>query len=229
MSASRMQRMQEVLARRQPDLTVVMAGVHKEHNVSAVIRSCDAVGVPVLHSMGQEGRLAIKRTASAGITRWVELRQHEAIDDGLTALRGAGMQILAADATPRAVDFRTVDFTRPTAIVLGRELAGMPPRVAAHADADVAVPMLGLTASLNVSVAAAVLLYEAQRQRAEAGLYDRCRLDPELYRRTLFEWLQPKVARFCRRRGLAYPELDDEGHVVSGPHAGGAPSAPPGG
>lgn len=216
MSASRLQRMQRALALRQPDLTVVMAGVHKEHNVSAVIRTCDAVGVPLLHSMGQEGRLAIRRTASAGITRWVEVRQHARIVPGLDELRGEGFQLLAAHASPGAVDFRAVDYTLPSAVILGRELEGMPEEAAERADRHVRIPMAGLTESLNVSVAAAVILFEAQRQRAAAGLYDHCRLDPETYRRTLFEWMQPKIARYCRRQGLAYPELDEEGHVVGG-------------
>ncbi|MDN3519679.1 tRNA (guanosine(18)-2'-O)-methyltransferase TrmH [Aquisalimonas lutea] len=216
MSATRLQRMQRALELRQPDLTVVMAGVHKEHNVSAVIRTCDAVGVPLLHSMGQEGRLAIRRTASAGVTRWVEVRQHAHIAAGLDELRGAGFQLLAAHASPGAVDFRAVDYTRASAVILGRELEGMPEEAVARADQHVRIPMAGLTESLNVSVAAAVILFEAQRQRAAAGLYDRCRLDPETYRRTLFEWMQPKIARYCRRQGLAYPELDEEGHVVGG-------------
>lgn len=216
MSAERLQRMQKALRMRQPDLTVVMAGVHKEHNVSAVIRSCDAVGVPVLHSIGQDGKLAIKRTASAGITRWVTLQQHEEISAGLAMLRGQGFRLLAAHASPEASDFRALDYTRPTAVILGQELEGMPPTAVAAADAHVSIPMAGLTESLNVSVAAAVILYEAQRQRAAAGMYDRCRMDEETYRRTLFEWMQPKIARYCRARGLEYPELDDEGHVVGG-------------
>ena len=216
MSAERLRRMQKALRMRQPDLTVVMAGVHKEHNVSAVIRSCDAVGVPVLHSIGQDGRLAIKRTASAGITRWVKLQQHQHMTTGLEALRGQGFQLIAAHASPAAVDFRSLDYTRPTAVILGRELEGMPPEAAAAADAHISIPMAGLTESLNVSVAAAVTLYEVQRQRAEAGMYDHCRMDEDTYRRTLFEWMQPKIARYCRARGLEYPELDDEGHVVGG-------------
>ena len=216
MSAERLRRMQKALRMRQPDLTVVMAGVHKEHNVSAVVRSCDAVGVPVLHSIGQDGKLAIKRTASAGITRWVKLQQHEEITASLAMLREQGFRLLAAHASAQAVDFRSVDYTRPTAVILGQELEGMPPAAVAAADAHISIPMAGLTESLNVSVAAAVTLYEAQRQRAAAGLYDRCRMDEETYRRTLFEWMQPKIARYCRARGLDYPALDEEGHVVGG-------------
>lgn len=216
MSAQRLHRMRTALARRQPDLTVATAGVHKEHNISAVVRTCDAVGVPEVHSMGQEGEVAIRRTASAGITRWVTVRHHETVTGGLTALREAGFQLLAAHASADAVPFREVDYTRPSAVILGRELEGMPEPAIAMADTHVSIPMAGLTESLNVSVAAAVILFEAQRQRAAAGYYDTCRLDPETFRCTLFEWMQPTIARYCQRHGLPYPELDDEGHVVGG-------------
>lgn len=216
MSARRLQRMQRVLSRRQPDLTAVMAGVHKEHNVSAVLRTCDAVGVWEAHSMGQEGRLAIKRTAAAGVQHWVRLRQHHDIADGCAMLRDRGFRLLAVHASPDAVDFRAIDYTRPTALLLGREKEGMPPEALDQADADISIPMAGFAESLNVSVAAAVVLFEAQRQRCAAGFYDQCRLDAETYRRALFEGMQPRIARYCRQHGLPYPELDDEGHVVGG-------------
>ena len=74
--------------------------------------------------------------------------------------------------------------------------------------------MSGLGTSLNVSVAASLLLFEAQRQREEAGLYATSRLDRETYERTLFEWTQPQVAAHCRRRGVPYPALDEEGEIV---------------
>jgi tRNA (guanosine-2'-O-)-methyltransferase len=68
--------------------------------------------------------------------------------------------------------------------------------------------------SLNVSVAAALILYEAERQRRSAGLYDRQRIEQEEYDRLLFEWTQPKVAQYCRRHGIPYPLLDDEGGII---------------
>ncbi len=214
MTAKRLQMLQRVLDQRQPDLTVAMAGVHKEHNVSAVLRSCDAVGVWEAHSLGQEGRLTIRRTAAGGVQRRVGLRQHADIAEGCAFLKQQGFALYAAHWSERAVDFRSVDYTRPVAILLGRELEGMPREAAVAADSHITIPMLGLVESLNVSVAAAVILYEAQRQREAAGLYRRRRLDDMTWRRTLFEWIQPRIARYCREQGLPYPELDDDGHVV---------------
>ena len=76
------------------------------------------------------------------------------------------------------------------------------------------IPMRGMTQSLNVSVACAVVLYEAMRQREAAGLYASPRLDAETCRVQRFEWLHPVVARFCRERGLDYPELDEDGNII---------------
>ncbi|MCC5857024.1 MAG: tRNA (guanosine(18)-2'-O)-methyltransferase TrmH [Ectothiorhodospiraceae bacterium] len=214
MTAKRLQLLEQVLDHRQPDLTVAMAGVHKEHNVSAVLRTCDAVGVWEAHSLGQAGKLTVRRTAAAGVQRRVALRQHEDIAEGCRRLRERGFLLYAAHWSERSVDFRSVDYTRPCVILLGQELEGMPEAAAQAADAHVTIPMVGLVASLNVSVAAAVILYEAQRQREAAGMYAHPRLDEATRRETLFEWLHPRIARYCRQRGLRYPELDQEGHVI---------------
>ncbi len=105
---------------------------------------------------------------------------------------------------------------RPTTIVLGAEKDGVSPQAIAAADLHVAVPMGGMVESLNVSVAAALILFEAQRQRAAAGLYARCRLGAERYAQTLFEWAHPRLARFYRARGLPYPPLAEDGTVREG-------------
>jgi tRNA (guanosine-2'-O-)-methyltransferase len=98
--------------------------------------------------------------------------------------------------------------------MLGNELDGLTDAALDAADTVVRIPMLGAVASLNVSVAAALILYEAQRQRLEAGAYDESRLDRDVARRTLFEWAYPRIARLCRRRGVPYPELGPDGELL---------------
>jgi tRNA (guanosine-2'-O-)-methyltransferase len=113
-----------------------------------------------------------------------------------------------------------VDYTRPTALLLGAELLGVSEEALALADATVVIPLAGMVPSLNVSVAAAVILYEAQRQRAAAGLYDSPRLDPRRRHETLVEWLQPDVADYCRRMGLPFPDVEEDGTVARLPTPG---------
>lgn len=207
--------MREALDRRQPDLTVLLERVENAHNVAAVLRSCDAVGVFEAHAVWpHHRRLPISRPASGGNRKWVPLAKHGSLAEALAHLKGRGFRLLAAHPSRDAVDFRRVDFTRPTAILLGNEDFGVSEEAVAAADGRVAIPMEGMGTSLNVSVAAALLLFEAQRQRRVAGLYDASRLDPETYARTLFEWAHPRVAAHCRRRGAQYPELGVDGEIL---------------
>jgi len=214
MSRHRFERLRAALDRRQPDLTVLAENVHKPHNFAAVLRTCDAVGVFEVHGVYPAGALPTRATAAGGIGRWVRIRRHADLAAALDALRGLDLRLVAAHPAAEARDFREVDYTVPTAILLGQEKDGLTPEALAAADELVAIPMLGLGASLNVSVAAALILFEAERQRRHAGLYDRRRLDRERYERTLFEWAHPRLAALCRRRGLDYPPLDASGEPL---------------
>lgn len=209
--------MQAVLDHRQPDMTVIMAGVHKEHNVSAVLRTADAVGVLEVHGLGAHSVPALKRTAHAGVGQRVRLHHDSCIGEGCRALRQAGFRIIATALAPQTRDFRELDYTGPFALMLGAELEGVPAEGLAQADEVITIPMLGLSDSLNVSVAAAVILYEAQRQRLQAGLYGARRLDAVRCQRLLFEWLHPRMARLCQRRGYPYPTLDEDGDLLHAP------------
>ena len=209
--------MRAALQRRQPDLRILLDQVHKPHNLSAILRTCDAVGVFQAHAVWPHGVPAVHRHSSAGVGKWVNVVAHPDAGSAVQALRAEGLRVYAAHPVTGAVDYRQVDYTVPCAVLMGAELAGVSEAAARLADGLIALPMLGLGASVNVSVAMAVILYEAQRQRLAKGMYDRPRLAPETLRRTLFEWLQPRIARRCRERGLPYPELDEEGHLARQP------------
>lgn len=154
-----------MLARRQPDLTVCMEQVHKPHNVSAIIRTADAVGVHEVHAVWPGSRMRTMASAAAGSNSWVQVKTHRTIGDAVAHLKGQGMQILATHLSDNAVDFREIDYTRPTCILMGQEKTGITQEALALADQDIIIPMIGMVQSLNVSVASALILYEAQRQR----------------------------------------------------------------
>ncbi len=214
MTPERYQRIREVLDSRQPDLTVVLDNVHKPHNFSAILRSCDAVGVYEAHAVWQDPKLKPSRLVSSGTAKWVGIRTHPDMASAAAELRAGGHRLIAAHPGEGARDYRELDYTLPTALLLGAELRGLGDASLEIADDRICVPMLGMGDSLNVSVAAATILFEAQRQRAAADLYAVSRLDVERYRRTLFEWAHPKVAKYCARHGLDYPPLDEEGEIV---------------
>ncbi|GIW26787.1 MAG: tRNA (guanosine(18)-2'-O)-methyltransferase [Meiothermus sp.] len=202
MTPERLARIRAVLDKRQPDLTVLMERVHKPHNFSAILRSCDAVGVLEAHAipakhgipnLEEAEDLSLKgktfNETSGSAAKWVGLTLHADTASAFAHLKARGFQVLAAHFSERAVDYRQADYTRPTCILLGTEKWGVSPEAAELADAHVLIPMMGMVQSLNVSVAAAVILFEAQRQRLQAGFYERVRLAPEQYEVVLQSWM----------------------------------------
>ena len=203
-----------VLACRQPDLTVLAEHLHKPRNFSAILRTCDAVGINEVHAIPGEDGVSVHWNTSQGAEKWMNVRTHADFSSACGFLRKRGFRLVAAHLSEQAVDYREVDYTEPTALVVGTELFGVSEEAAAEADLQVMIPMRGMTQSLNVSVACAIVLYEALRQRDDKGLYGRPRLDEETCRVQRFEWLHPVVARFCRERGLDYPEIDEDGNIT---------------
>jgi tRNA (guanosine-2'-O-)-methyltransferase len=217
MTPERFAKLKSALARRQPDLTVLLDEVNKPHNLSAIIRSADAVGIARIHTLSTSGAIRRHHNIAGGAKHWVGVTLHRSSEAAVAALRADGWRLVVADPSPGAHDFRGVDYTARTALVLGAELKGVSQAALDAADERVAIPLHGLGTSVNVSVAAGVILFEAERQRLAAGLYDHSRLTPEDYERTLFEWAYPEIAARCRELGRPYPALRPDGLMSSNP------------
>lgn len=142
------------------------------------------------------------------------MHTHPDIRTAITTLQQQGFRVCAAHFSDRARDYRAYDFTQPTALLLGSEKDGVSDEAAALADEHLIIPMYGMVQSFNVSVAASLLLSEAQRQREQAGLYRQRRLADDDYQRLRFEWCQPQIARLCQRLRLPYPAIGDDGELV---------------
>ena len=219
MTPERLKTVDAVLARRQPDLTVLLEQIYKPHNFSAIIRSCDAVGIPSVHAVAHQRGVPEYTHISSGAHKWVEVETHKNVSTAFKELKANGFQIVVTHLSSQAVDFRSLDYCKPTALVFGTEKFGVSSEALIMADAEVIIPMLGMTPSLNVSVACAVLLYEVQRQRQQAGLYEQIRLNPEEAASLRFQWLHPALTKFCRKHKLKYPKLDENGDLLESiPH-----------
>jgi len=189
MTERRLQKIKTVLSRRQPDLTVVIENIHDPHNVSAILRSADAVGVTEVHLVYTYERFpALGKKSSASALKWVARKKFGSIDECYAELRKKGFLICATRITADAHSLYDLDLTRKVAFVFGNEHRGVSNEAAEHADAIFQIPMMGMVQSLNVSVACAVSLYEALRQRNLAGMYDTRRLPLREYQRMLREW-----------------------------------------
>ena len=210
MTPERYEKLKQGLALRQPDLTVLLEGITKPHNLAAIMRNCDAVAALEVNAVAERGALKRRPKAAAGSRRWIKTRLHESSQTAFAALRQTGHQLVVAHPATDSIPFAEFDYTKPTAIVFGTELHGLSDYAIEHADAAIHIPMLGMCESFNVSVSAALILYEAKRQREAAGLYQQCRLDEETYKTTLFEWAWPQLAHYCRMKKISYPEFDLE-------------------
>ena len=186
----RLARMRGTLARRQPDLSIVIENITDPHNVSAMLRSCDAVGVAQAHLVYEPGTAPIVHGGvAASAQRWIDVATHESISDCYAMLRERGTTIYATSLGEASHELFDLDLTQPAAFVFGNETWGVSKEAIVGADATVFIPMMGMVESLNVSVACSVTLYEALRQRRVAGQYDKPALAADVLNERLAAWL----------------------------------------
>lgn len=185
----RLARMLAVLDQRMGSVAVVLEAVRRRHNVSAVLRTADALGLHEVHLVTGGFRPSVG--AARGSERWLDLHLHPEVNGCLAALQARGFRVYAADVEGAAVTPEEVPVDRPVALLLGSELSGVSPEARAAVDGVVTLPMRGFAESLNVSVAAALILRAmADRRRAVAG----ADLPAPVRHATLAEWLDREVA-----------------------------------
>ncbi len=179
----------KVINRRQKSLRLVLENIHDPHNVSAIFRTCDAVGVPkvsLVYTIEKFPKIGKKSSASA--FKWVEKEKFKSIKECYDSLREEGYSIYSSSISDDSVPLYDLDLTGKIAVVLGNEHRGASGEAADLADKKFLIPMQGMVQSLNVSVAAAVILYEAYRQRLFGGKYDSSEFSEEELERMAENW-----------------------------------------
>jgi tRNA (guanosine-2'-O-)-methyltransferase len=217
MTPERFERITALLDKRQPDLTVCMEEVHKTHNLSAIIRTADAIGIHNIHAIYSTKSRWLSGGRASGSHKWGKVTEQPDTKTAIEHFKQQGMQVLATNLSADAVDFRDIDYTKPTALVLGQERDGISEQALEMADHHIVVPMYGMVESLNVSVAGALIMYEAQRQRRLAGMYDKPRMGKDIRHQMLFEGGHPIYAELCVRTQTNYPPLDEFGQIAADP------------
>ena len=174
---------------RQHSLRVVLENIHDPHNVSAIFRTCDAVGVSQVDLLYYTEKFPkISMVSSASSKKWIRQEKYDNIEECLRNLREEGFKVYGTLISEKADSIYDVDFTEKIAIIMGNENRGISDEIIKAADKHIYIPMRGMIQSLNVSVAAAVTLYEAQRQRSLKGMYDSSDLSKDEFDDMIDEW-----------------------------------------
>ena len=177
MNPSREKKIRAVIRQSQPDLTVVLENIFDPLNISAVLRSCDAVGIReifVVYTkdyLDKRGLVLGKRT-SGGTFKWIDVYHFTDLEECLKRVRERYGRVLATSLGDASVSMYDLDLSEPTALLFGNEDEGVSPEALALADGNFLVPQVGFAESLNISVACAVTLFEARRQRSAKGFYE---------------------------------------------------------
>lgn len=190
MTPERQSRIEAVLSKRQNDLTVVLENVFDPHNISAVMRSCDAVGIQEIYVLTTRIPRHKKwgERSSSSAAKWLTIHQFDNLEACFAELRRKYERVLTTHLSSDAVSLYELELTRSTALVFGNEHSGVSEEVRALADGNFIIPQVGMIRSLNISVACAVSLYEAFRQKTVAGHYQTQKLPADTYTALGTQW-----------------------------------------
>jgi len=190
MTPERQERLLSVLNKRQNNITVVLENVFDPHNISAVMRTCDAVGIQDIYVLNT--RIARHKKwgqkSSSSAAKWLSIHQFSDANECFAELRRHYRLILTTHLSSDAVSLHEIDFTQSIALVFGNEHEGVSEEIRALADGNFIIPQVGIIKSLNISVACAVTVYEAMRQKTLAGHYAKKGLDEARFNGLLNEW-----------------------------------------
>jgi len=187
----RLEKITRVIKSRQHSLTVVMENIHDPHNVSAIFRTCDAVGIPKVNLIyNYESFPRIGKKSSASAFKWVEKDKYKSVENCYTELKKKGFKIFASSLSGKSKSLYELDLTGKIAVVVGNEHRGVSEEAANMADEIFLIPQFGMVQSLNVSVATAVIVYEAMRQRLNKGMYKKSELDKNTLENLIDSWCE---------------------------------------
>ena len=187
----RVEKIKWVLTKRQPSLQVVIENIHDPHNVSAIFRTCDAAGIPAVSLVYYVEKFPkIGKKSSASAYKWIEREKYKSIEECYYQKRKEKFKIYASSLNSNSKNLYKLDFTKKSTIVFGNEHRGLSKEAEEGADETFFIPMYGMVQSLNVSVSAAITIYEALRQRSLKGLYDKSELGQKELQKLIDKWVK---------------------------------------
>ena len=190
MTTERREKINSLLDKRQNDLTVILENVFDPHNISAVMRTCDAIGMMEMYII--KSKLPTRKRwndrSSASANKWMVVHYFEDTKSCFEAVRKKYNQIYCTHLNEAAKGLYELNLTHPTALVFGNEHEGVTEEALSYCNGNFIIPQVGIIQSLNISVACAVSMYEAFRQKNNAGHYDALKLEGEKLETLRTEW-----------------------------------------
>ena len=196
----RISRIHDVVRRRQYNLTLILENVHDPHNIGAILRTCDSVGISEIYVIYTEERLKkrgveVGKTSASGTRKWIDIHYFEDVKECLSLVKERYRRIFGTVIRRESKSLYSIDLSGSCALIFGNEKDGISQKAAAFVDDNFVIPQYGFVKSLNISVACAISLYECLRQRQLKGAYEKA-FDNDLRNITLFE---SYVARHKKR------------------------------
>ena len=176
MTEERLEKFERVVSNRQLDLTIILENVHDPHNIGAVLRSCDSVGICEIFILYTEDRLGedqieLGKRSSSGARKWLDVHYYTDIEACFRHVRQNYQTILSTHLSESSKSLHELDLNQSVALLFGNEKDGLSQEALSYSDGNFTIPQVGMVESLNISVACAVTIYEAFRQRLVAGRY----------------------------------------------------------
>lgn len=195
-SEARWQRINEVLIERTEHLTVVLEDIYQPHNASAVLRSCDGFGIQDVHVIENNNEFDASSQITIGADQWLSIHRYnkennDNVTECFTHLRNSGFQIIATTPHENDSNLNELDISKPTALVFGTELEGVTDQVLEQADGFVKIPMSGFSESFNISVSAAICLYDTTLRMRNSDVD--WQLTKERREKLLLEWVKKSI------------------------------------
>lgn len=172
-------------------MTVVLENVHDPHNIGAVLRTCDAVGIQEVFIIYTDERLDAQRlnnikVSSTGVRKWMDIHIFHSVEECMNRVTQHYDYMVATHLDAESKSLYSLDLSKSFALLLGNEHEGLTPEILTYADVNIVIPQFGMVQSLNISVACAVILYEASRQRQSNDMYQSTISTDDQWRRNIF-------------------------------------------
>jgi len=193
----RLQKIERVLFKRQAHLGIVTENVHDPHNIFACMRTCDSVGIQDVHIIqtAMKTKKGWGSKSSSSANKWLSIHRYNNVAACFKQLRKVYDVVYSTHLDAAAISLYEVDFTQKIAVVFGNEKDGVSQEILQQCDGNFVIPQVGMISSLNISVACAVTVYEAYRQRLAAGFYAQKNLESQRYETLLKQWTASKYLK----------------------------------